>query len=92
MKKKLTIAIHKFMDVEACEMPKGFPEKLRKEKLYTYKDTEPSLKEHLYDIETLKEKNLQEPHFLNTLEKEALKTIIKNCDKYDVGYFRFVYN
>lgn len=45
MKKKLTTAIHKFIDIEGCEIPKGLVKKLANEKLYTYKDTIETLNE-----------------------------------------------
>lgn len=90
--KKLTTDIHKFMDIEACEMPKGLMEKLRRKGLFTYRDTVASLNEHLYSTDTLKEYLNDNPKEFTPTQKTMIKRILRLLDKEDVGYFRFVFN
>ena len=86
--KKLTTLVHKFIDVECSEMPEGFETKLRENELFTYRDM--VLKEHIYGIETIREKMLEELLFFTTEEKEMIETLTDTSNKEDVGYFRFV--
>lgn len=88
--KKLETELHKFMDVEASQVPK-LALKLDRKCWYTYEDTN-TLKEHLYNIDELQEKIQEDKKYLSLEEKTFINRIARALNKKDCGYFRFVFN
>ena len=82
--------VHKFVDFECSEMPDGLEAKLRENELFTYRDM--VLKEHLFSIDTIREKMDEESEFFNYEEVKMLYRIQVLLDNADCGYFRFVSN
>lgn len=86
---------HKIVDVEGSMVPKSLVEKLNNSGLYTYKDTQEDLKEHLYSSTTIKELEYENKAFYKTLnpkEREFLTKLVSLVDgKQDGAYFRFVF-
>ena len=82
--------VHKFVDFECSEMPAGLEAKLRLCELFTYRDT--VLKEHLFSIDTIREKMEEEPEFFTYEEAKMIDHVSKILDKKECGYFRFVAN
>lgn len=90
MKKKLTTAIHKFIDIEGCEMPKGLVDKLNRAELFTYRDM--VIKEHLFNIYSILD-SLGDKELKLTNEQAIMMNRIKKlCEEKQLGYFRFVFN
>lgn len=82
----------KVADIDGYKVPTGLVKTLNKIKAYIYRDT--VLKEHLFDVGRISEARKKSPELSTALshaEHKMLEHIIKECEKADCCYFRFVF-
>ena len=93
--KNIVLDTFSFADIDGHKMPEGLVEKLRNLSLYTYKDVEGTLKEHIYSTTTISDyldPNGDNGSDMFTYEQmKMLEHIIRTVNKKDIGYFRFVF-
>lgn len=88
MKNKFKYTAHRWIDINFDIIPESLISKLKG--LETYKDQ--VIKEHLYNMDNLKDHCQENGIFLNHEEQDFIDKVIQWQTKEDAAYFRIIYS